>query len=64
VKVRPGGLAERAGLKDGDVIVEVNRQPTATLKAYEREATKLGKGQMVLLLSKRQERPFFVTLRP
>jgi len=64
VKVRPGGLAERAGLKDGDVIVEVNRQPTATLKAYERVATKLGKGQMVLLLIKRQERPFFVTLRP
>jgi serine protease Do len=63
-KVRQGGLAERAGLKEGDVVVEVNRQPTATLKAYERVAARLGKGQTVLLLIKRQGRPFFVTLRP
>ena len=64
MKVRAGGLAERAGLKEGDVIVEVNRQPTVTLKAYERVVAKLGKGQTVLLLIKRQGRPFFVTLRP
>ena len=64
VQVRPGGKAEEAGLKEGDLILEVNRQPTVTVKAYERVAAKLGKNQAVLLLIKRQGRPFFVTLRP
>jgi serine protease Do len=64
VKVRPGSKADEAGLKEGDLILEVNRQPTATFKAYERVAAKLGRNQAVLLLIKRQGRPFFVTLRP
>ena len=64
VKVRQGSKAEESGLKEGDLILEINRQPTTTLKAYERAVSKLGKGQAVLLLIKRQGRPFFVTLKP
>jgi serine protease Do len=64
VRVQPGSIADEAGLKEGDLILEVNRQPTATFKAYERVTAKLGKNQAVLLLIKRQGRPFFVTLRP
>jgi serine protease Do len=63
-KVRQGSVAEESGLKEGDLMLEVNRQPTPTLKAYERAVSKLGKGQAVLLLIKRQGRPFFVTLKP
>ncbi len=63
-KVRQGGPADESGLKEGDLILEVNRQPTSTLKAYERASSKLGKGQAILLLIKRQGRPFFVTLKP
>lgn len=63
-KIRQGSTAEESGLKEGDLLLEVNRQPTPTLKAYERAAAKLGKGQVVLLLIKRQGRPFFVTLKP
>jgi serine protease Do len=63
-KVRQGSPAEEAGLKEGDLVLEVNRQPTATRKAYERAVSKLVKGQTVLLLIKRQGRPFFVTLKP
>ncbi|OGW65453.1 MAG: hypothetical protein A3H49_08470 [Nitrospirae bacterium RIFCSPLOWO2_02_FULL_62_14] len=63
-KIRQGSKAEESGLKEGDLLLEVNRQPTPTLKAYERAAAKLGKGQVVLLLIKRQGRPFFVTLKP
>lgn len=32
--VTPGGVAEKAGLKDGDVIVEVAGKPTPTIGAY------------------------------
>jgi serine protease Do len=64
VKVRQGSAAEESGLKEGDLMLEVNRQPTPTLKAYERAAPKLGKGQAVLLLIKRHGRPLFVTLKP
>jgi serine protease Do len=64
VQVRPGSKADEAGLKEGDLILEVNRQPTATRKSYERATAKLAKNQAVLLLIKRQGRPFFVTLRP
>ncbi|MSR24517.1 MAG: DegQ family serine endoprotease [Nitrospiraceae bacterium] len=63
-KVRQGSAAEESGLKEGDLMLEVNRQPTPTLKAYERAASKLGAGQAVLLLIKRQGHPLFVTLKP
>jgi serine protease Do len=63
-KVRQGSPAEESGLKEGDLLLEVNRQPTTTLKAYERAVSKLGKGKPLLLLIKRQGRPFFVTLKP
>jgi serine protease Do len=63
-KIRQGSPAEESGLKEGDLLLEVNRQPTTTIKAYERAVSKLGKGQAVLLLIKRQGRPFFVTLKP
>lgn len=32
--VTPGGVAEKAGLKDGDIIVEVAGKPTPTVSAY------------------------------
>jgi serine protease Do len=64
VKIRPGGIAEESGLKEGDLIVEVNRQPTPSRHAYERALAKLRDGQSVLLLVKRQGRPFFVSLKP
>ncbi|WP_447979764.1 DegQ family serine endoprotease [Candidatus Nitrospira bockiana] len=64
VKVRPGGAAEEAGLKDGDLILEVNRRPITNLKAYEQAVSRLPKDQAVLLLIKRQGRTSFVTVRP
>ncbi|MCI0701875.1 MAG: M28 family peptidase [Planctomycetia bacterium] len=32
--ITPGGIAEKAGLKDGDIIVEVAGKPTPTIVAY------------------------------
>ncbi len=64
VRVKPGSTAEELGVREGDMVVEVNRQAVTSIKAYERIATKLPKDQAVLLLLKRQGRTIYLTLRP
>jgi serine protease Do len=64
VRVKSGGAAEEAGVKEGDLVLEVNRQPIANVKAYEKAVSKLGKDQPVLLLIKRQGRTTYLTLKP
>jgi len=64
VRVKPGSTAEELGVREGDMIVEVNRQAVTSVKAYERIAGKLPKDHSVLLLLKRQGRTIYLTLRP
>jgi serine protease Do len=64
VKVKAGSVAEEAGIKEGDLLLEVNRQSVGNVKAYERAASRIGKDQPVLLLIKRQGRTRYVTLKP
>jgi serine protease Do len=64
VRVKPGGSAEEAGVREGDLILEVNRQAVTNLKTYEKATAKLGKDQSVLLLIKRQGRTTYLTLKP
>lgn len=63
VRVRADSVAEEAGLKEGDLILEVNRMPVPSLTVYERAVSKLSKDQPVLLLIKRQGRTSFITLK-
>ena len=64
VRVKSGSPAEEAGVRDGDLVLEVNRKPVGTLKAYERVVASLPKDQAVLLLLRRQGRAIYLTLRP
>lgn len=64
VRVKSGSTAEEVGVREGDLILEVNRTPITSLKSYERLASSLPKDQSVLLLVKRQGRTIYLTLRP
>jgi len=64
VRVKSGSTAEELGVREGDIIIEVNRQAVTSLKTYERIAGRLPKDQAVLLLLKRQGRTIYLTLRP
>ena len=64
VRVKPGSQAEEAGVREGDLVLEVNRKSVGTIKSYEHVAASLPKDQAVLLLLKRQGRAIYLTLRP
>ncbi len=64
VRVKSGSPAEEAGVREGDLMLEVNRKAVSTLKSYEHVAANLPKDQAVLLLLKRQGRAIYLTLRP
>ena len=64
VRVKAGSTAEEMGVREGDIVLEVNRQAVTSVKIFERIANKLPKDQAVLLLLKRQGRTIYLTLRP
>lgn len=63
-RVKPGSTAEEIGVREGDMILEVNRKAVTSIKTYERLVSGLSKDQAVLLLVKRQGRSIYLTLRP
>jgi serine protease Do len=62
--VTPGSLAEKAGLRPRDVIVEVNRAPVADVESYNRAIAARAKGRNALLLVKRGEQAVYVAIEP
>ena len=61
--VEPGSSADEAGMRRGDVILEVNREPVKDLPSY-RKALKASKGKSVLFLVRRGENTIFMALKP
>ncbi|MBI2358740.1 MAG: PDZ domain-containing protein, partial [Deltaproteobacteria bacterium] len=62
--VEPGSAGEEAGIRRGDVILEVDRKPVKTVAEYRKavgEATKRGKG--ILFLVRRGDSTLFLALR-
>ncbi|HLY36998.1 MAG TPA: DegQ family serine endoprotease [Candidatus Binatia bacterium] len=63
-QVDPGGSAADAGLRRGDVILEVNRQPVKDADAYRKAVKAVGKGKSVLFLVRRGDNTIFLAVKP
>jgi serine protease Do len=61
--VDPGSPAAEAGLKPGDVVKEVNRQPIQNTRNYNAVLEKIKQGENVLLLIKRGSGTLYLVLR-
>ncbi|HJR76635.1 MAG TPA: Do family serine endopeptidase [Nitrospiraceae bacterium] len=63
-KVEPGSLAQAEGLREGDLIKEVNRVEIATVTEFSAAVSKVRRGETILLRVLREARAFFVVLKP
>ena len=63
-KVEPGSLAQAEGLREGDLIKEVNRAEIATVTEFSAAVSKVRRGETILLRVLRENRAFFVVLKP
>jgi serine protease Do len=63
-QVDPGGPAADAGLRRGDVILEVNRQTVKDLDAYRKAVKAVGKGKSILFLVRRGDNTIFLAVKP
>ncbi len=63
-RVAPGSAAERAGLRPGDIVREVNRKPVKDLDDFERVTDALKPRSPVLVLLSRGNATIFLSIRP
>ncbi|TAK07027.1 MAG: DegQ family serine endoprotease [Candidatus Manganitrophaceae bacterium] len=63
-KVEPGSAAEAEGLKEGDLIKEVNREKVNSTDEFKQIVEKTKKTEAVLLRISRENRAFFIVLKP
>jgi serine protease Do len=62
--VEPGSAAEEAGIRRGDVILEVDRRTVRNLEEYKKAIAGVAKGRGVLFLVRRGESTLFLALKP
>ena len=62
-KVDPGSLAHAEGLREGDLIKEVNRADVSTVGEFTAAIVKVRRGDTVLLRVLRENRAFYVVLK-
>lgn len=62
-RIASGSVAEEVGIQQKDIILEVNRQKVPDVLSYHTALQKTTKGEIVLLLIRRGESIFFLTLK-
>ena len=63
-KVDPGSVAQEQGLREGDLIKEVNRQAVASAEEFKSAVAQAKKGESVLLRVVLENRAFYSVLSP
>jgi len=61
--VETGSPAEHAGIRVGDVILEIDRKPIGGLRDFGQVVSELTKGSGILFLVKREDTTLFLALR-
>ena len=64
VKVESGGRLFEAGLRPGDILLQINQKNVASLEEYKKIAAKIKAKERLLLLLRRKGQDLFVTVRP
>ncbi|MGH7797963.1 MAG: DegQ family serine endoprotease [Candidatus Binatia bacterium] len=62
--VEPGSAADDAGIRRGDIIVEVDRKAVRSLDDYKKAVAGVRKGRGVLFLVRRGDSTLFLALKP
>ena len=62
--VEPGSVADDAGIRRGDVILEVDRKPVRNVEEYRKAVAGVRKGRGVLFLVRRGDSTLFLALKP
>jgi len=62
--VEPGSAADEAGIRRGDVILEVDRKAIRNLDEYKKSVSAIRKGRGVLFLVRRGDSTLFLALKP
>lgn len=63
-EVKPGSAAESAGLQQGDIIQEVNREAVKSMDDYQRVAPMIKKEELAVLFLSRRGNNLFVAVNP
>ena len=63
VDIEEGGIAEKSGMEEGDLITRIGRQRISSLKMFKDEISKYEKDTKILFLVKRGNASRFLTLR-
>lgn len=62
--VEPGSAATRAGIREGDIILEINREAVNNTDDFQRLTGKLGSKDKILLLIQRGRSTIFLSVTP
>jgi serine protease Do len=64
IKVDAGSRIYEAGIRAGDIILQINQKNVSTLEEYKKAASRLKAKERILLLIRRKGQDLFVTIKP
>jgi serine protease Do len=64
VRIDRGSRVYEAGVRQGDIILQVNQKDVTTLEEYRKAAAKVKTNDRALMLIRRKGEDLFVTIKP